>query len=343
MELPLIRTAILGASGYAGGELIRIADRHPQLSVDALVAHSKAGETLRTVHPNLSGGDRRLTALDVDALASFDVVFLALPHGASADPGEQLREAGVTVIDLGSDFRLDSNDRYRFAYGQDHPHPEVLGDWVYGLPELFGKQLAGARAIAVPGCYPTATLLALGPLIEHGLVGGADVVVDAISGVTGAGRGLTEGLLFGNVAEGVRAYGIGGHRHRPEMEMAAEMLGAPLRITFTPHLAPFQRGLLATVSVPTDGAPGDVVAALEDSYSQAPLVRISDAPPSTRWVAGTHGALIWGSVDEHSGRAIVVSAIDNLGKGAAGQAVQAFNVATGLAETTGLTVDGWLP
>lgn len=338
-----MRTAVVGASGYAGGELIRIIDQHPQLSLGTLVAHSRAGQTLRDAHPNLAGGDRHLNALDLEALATYEVVFLALPHGASAEPGERLRQDGVIVVDLGSDYRLDTEERYRFAYGQAHPHSEALAAWVYGLPELFAKELIAARAIAVPGCYPTATSLALAPLLASGLVAGSDVVVDAISGVTGAGRGLKEGLLFGNVAEGATAYGIGGHRHRPEMEMVTEMLGLPMRITFTPHLAPFQRGLLATVSVPVDGTAADIVAVLGDFYEAHSLVGVSRQPPSTRWVAGTHGALVWGTRDEHSGRAIVVSVIDNLGKGAAGQAVQALNVAMGWDEMTGLTINGWLP
>ncbi len=337
-----MRTAIVGASGYAGGELIRIADRHRHLSVGTLVAHSKAGSRLRDVHPNLPGGDRRLETLDLDELSSFEVVFLALPHGASAQPGEYLRRAGVVVVDLGSDFRLDTPERYRQAYGGDHPHPEVLGEWTYGLPELFAEDLKGARAIAVPGCYPTAALLALAPLIRHGVAGGSDVVVDAISGVTGAGRGLKESLLFGSVAEGVRPYGVGGHRHRPEMEMATECLGRGMRITFTPHLAPFQRGLIATVSVPAGDQSVDVMSILAEFYAKSPLVRVGHEPPSTRWVAGSDGAIVWGTHDDHSGRIVVIGAIDNLGKGAAGQAVQAFNVAMGFEETEGLTIDGWL-
>lgn len=338
-----MKTAVVGASGYAGGELVRILDGHPALDLQMLVAHRRAGQRLGDSHPNLSGGDRVLAPLDIDLLVEFDVVFLALPHGASAAPGAELRKAGVAVVDLGSDFRLDTSERYESAYGDPHPSPAELEHWVYGLPELFGKQLQAATAIAVPGCYPTAALLALAPLIEAGLIERPDVVVDAISGVTGAGRSTRESLLFGNIAEGVAAYGVGGHRHRPEMEMGAELLGQPVAVTFTPHLAPYQRGLLATVSVPATGSASDVTDALEARYASDPLVTVADRPPSTRWVAGSHRAAVWGTRDDRTGRAIVVSVIDNLGKGAAGQAVQALNVAMDWEPTTGLTVDGWLP
>ncbi len=337
-----MQAAVVGASGYAGGELVRILDGHPELSLEGLYGNRHAGSRLSAVHPNLAGGDRVLDAVELESLASHDVVFLALPHGASADFGKRLRELDVLVVDLGSDYRLDSDERYEAAYGQPHPHPDQLASWVYALPELFEKELVGARAIAVPGCYPTATLLALAPLIDAGLVSEPDVVVDAISGVTGAGRGLKDSLLYGNIAEGAKAYGVGGHRHRPEMVMAAGKLGADLRITFTPHLAPFQRGLIATVSVPTSADEVDVPSVLREFYAERPMVEVSSEPPSTRWVAGAHGAKLWGALDVHSSRIIVISVIDNLGKGAAGQAVQALNVAVGWPETLGLTTDGWL-
>ncbi len=184
----MIRTAIFGASGYGGGELIRLIDEHPDLEATYLGAHTKAGATLSVVHPHLGGGERMLQSNEPDPLPDVDIAFFALPHGASAEPAMRMRAAGAKVVDLGSDFRLDTAERYRAAYGSDHPHPEQLGQWVYGLPELFAEELAGADRIAVPGCYPTSALLGIAPLHRAGLVSGP-VIVDSVSGVSGAGRG----------------------------------------------------------------------------------------------------------------------------------------------------------
>ena len=341
-----VTAAVLGASGYAGGELVRLLDGHPGIDPVYLGAHAAGGRRLDEVHPHLTGGERVLGSSELSDLPQTDLVFLALPHGASAALGSALASRGTLVVDLGSDFRLDTPERYRSAYDSEHPLPEELGSWAYGLPELFGDELRGAHRIAVPGCYPTAALLAAGPLVAAGLVTPEHLVVDALSGVTGAGRAVQQDLMFGEVGEGVRAYGVGGHRHRPEMEMALQRLaGAPVRLSFTPHLVPIQRGLLATVTAPlTTGADEAVIGTvLRDAYAASRFVEVIDRPPQTRWVVGSNRALVAAKVDHHAATVIVVAAIDNLLKGAAGQAVQCANLALGVDEGEGLPAAGLLP
>lgn len=336
-----VKTAVFGASGYAGGELVRLIDAHDSLELVHLGAHTREGAVLADVHPQLAGGDRRFGPNDPDALDDVDLVFLALPHGASAEVGHVLRERGMVVVDLGSDFRLDTPERYAFAYGDPHPHPEELAEWDYGLPELF--DLAGSKAIAAPGCYPTSVLLALVPLLAAGLVSDQGIVADCLSGVSGAGRSVREDLMFGSVDEGVRAYGVASHRHRPEIEAALDAtLGGEHRIVFTPHLVPMQRGILATVTAAaiTDDDP---VECLRDHYAKAAFVDVVDGPPQTRWVVGSNRALVAAFRDERTGAVIAQCAIDNLLKGAAGQAVQAANLALGLPEASGLPLSGWMP
>ena len=274
-----IQIAIFGASGYAGGELVRLVDAHPEMEVAYLGAHSRVGATLGSVHPHLTGADRELGPIDSAAVAGVDLAFLALPHGASAEPAMQLLERGVKVADLGSDFRLDSVDRYEAAYGAAHPFPDELGKWPYGLPELFRKDLVGVDRVAVPGCYPTSALLALGPLFADGLLEGAPFVVDAVSGVSGAGRGAKESLMFGAVDEGVAAYGVLTHRHRPEMEQGlAAVGGSEPKIMFTPHLVPMQRGILSTCYAPVAGGVGstDITDSFHSWYGSC-LLYTSDA------------------------------------------------------------------
>lgn len=337
-----LAAAVLGASGYAGGELVRILDEHPSFEVSYLGAYTQAGSTLGEVHPHLPGPDRVLEPIDVDRLTGVDVAFLALPHGSSWEAGHRLAEAGVAVFDLGSDYRMDTPQRYEYAYGEPHPLPDQLDAWVYGLPELFGASLPGSGRVAVPGCYPTSALLGLGPLLSAGLIEGP-MVVDSMSGVTGAGRGLKAGLTFGAVDESVKAYGIATHRHRPEIEMGLEAIAeAPATVQFTPHLVPMQRGILSTCSAGLVEA-GRIDDTLRDAYATTPFVDVLDQPSQTRWVVGSNRALVHAVEDHHSGRAIVTVAIDNLGKGAAGQAVQCSNLALGFPETAGLTTAGWLP
>jgi len=336
--------AVLGASGYAGGEVVRFVDEHDALDLVYLGAHSNAGGVLGDVHPHLSDRDRPLGPHDLEVIPDVDLAFLALPHGASWQLGDALANRGSKVVDLGSDYRLDSNERYASAYGADHPLPAELPRWRYGLPELF--DLTGADRVASPGCYPTAVLLALVPLVRAGMIAAGTVVADCLSGVSGAGRSMKEDLLFGNVAEGVRAYGVTSHRHRPEIEMAIEHgTGTAHPVVFTPHLIPMQRGELATVTA--TAVPGItremLLAALRDAYAAAPFVDVVEIPPQTRWVVGSNRALVTAFLDEPTGMVIAQGAIDNLVKGAAGQAVQAANVMLGLAETAGLPTSGWMP
>ena len=337
-----LTAAVLGASGYAGGELVRLIDGHPSLEVAFLGAHTRAGATLGEVHPHLSGLGRVLQAIDLDRLPEVEVAFLALPHGLSWDVGDRLARAGAAVFDLGSDYRMDTPERYAQAYGGPHPLPEELARWVYGLPELFGNFLPEAGRVAIPGCYPTSALLGLAPLLAAGLIEGP-IVVDSMSGVTGAGRGLRADLTFGAVDEGVRAYGVASHRHRPEIEMGLEAAsGVAVAVQFTPHLVPMQRGMLSTCSAGMI-VPGGIDETLREAYTGTPFVDVVDQPPNTRWVVGSNRALIYAAEDHHSGRVIITVAIDNLGKGAAGQAVQCANLALGFPETAGLSTVGWLP
>jgi N-acetyl-gamma-glutamyl-phosphate reductase len=332
--------AIIGASGYAGGELIRFVDAHPALRPVHLGANTHAGEPLAAVHPHLGGGHRILGSIAAEAVPDVDLAFLALPHGAAAPVAMSLLARGIKVADLGSDFRLDTVARYREAYGTAHPYPEQLGRWPFGIPELYAASIASSDRVAVPGCYPTSAVLAVAPLLAAGLVSPERIVVDSISGVSGAGRTLDEGLLFGAIDESVRAYAVTTHRHRPEMERA---LGAT--VVFTPHLAPMQRGILTTVYAATaGGADAEAIAgALEKAYDGAPFVDVIDRPPETRWVVGSNRCLLASFVDERTGTVIVLAALDNLVKGAAGQGVQCANLMLGLDEAAGLPVDGWMP
>lgn len=341
----MIRAAIFGASGHGGGELIRLIDAHPELDAVYLGAHSKAGSRLSEVHPQLGGADRVLQTNTPDELPDVDVAFFALPHGTSAGPAIKMRAAGARVVDLGSDFRLDTPERYEAAYGSPHPHPEQLGQWVYGLPELFAAELQGADRIAVPGCYPTSALLGIAPLHREGLVAGG-VIVDSVSGVSGAGRAAKEHLMFGAVDEGAAAYAVLTHRHQPEIEQVLGQIGAfEPAVIFTPHLIPMQRGILTTCYIPVaDHVDEDAIAAIyADAYAETPFVEISNASPNTRWVTNSNRVLVKPHFDPRTNTAVVLVALDNLTKGTAGAAIQSVNVALGLEETAGLPMAGWMP
>jgi N-acetyl-gamma-glutamyl-phosphate reductase len=340
------RVAIIGASGFAGGELVRLVDEHPSLDVSYLGARASSGRPLGELHPHLAGGERVLGPSDAGAIPEVDLAFLALPHGASTEVGSALAARDNIVVDLGSDFRLRDETRYQHAYGTEHSHPEELGLWVYGLPEIFGDAVASSRRIAVAGCYPTAAVLALAPLLAAGLITSTNIVIDAVSGITGAGRATRDDLTFTAVDEGLRAYGVTTHRHRHEMEQAlGDAAGEEPTITFTPHLAPIQRGILATCYARTETGIGatELVEALSAAYGAAPFVEMVDEPPQTRWVAGSNRCLLSAFLDEHTGTAVVLAAIDNLVKGAAGNAVQCANLALGLDESAGLPLSGWMP
>ncbi|MBM7079749.1 N-acetyl-gamma-glutamyl-phosphate reductase [Micromonospora humida] len=331
-----IRVAVAGASGYAGGELLRLIAGHPEFDLVAATAHRQAGAPVTAVHPQLVGLDLTFAATDPATLADADLVFLALPHGESAALAAELPES-VRVVDLGADHRLRDADAWSRYYGGPH-----AGAWTYGLPELPGQRaaIAGATRVANTGCYAVAITLALAPLIAAGAVAPADVVVVAASGTSGAGRAAKAHLLGSEVMGDLSPYKVGAHQHVPEIKQATGATG----LSLTPVLAPMPRGILATVTaVPTGDA--DPRAVLADAYADAPFVHLlpEGAWPHTAATAGANSCHLQATVDVDSGRVIVVSAIDNLGKGAAGQAVQNANLMLGLPETTGLPLFGVAP
>jgi N-acetyl-gamma-glutamyl-phosphate reductase len=342
---------VAGASGYAGGEILRLLLAHPQFEVGAVTAASSAGERLGAVHPHLVPlADRVLEPTTVDTLAGHDVVFLALPHGHSGALAAQMPD-GVVVIDCGADFRLESESAWTSFYDTAY-----AGSWPYGLPELPGpagsvqrEQLAGATRIAVPGCYPTGISLALAPGFAAGLLEPDDVVVVAASGTSGAGKSLKPHLLGSEVMGSMSPYGVGGvHRHTPEIEQnLSRAAGETVTVSFTPTLAPMPRGILATCTARlrpgTD--PASVRGAWESAYADEPFVHVlpEGSWPATASVVGSNHVQLQVTVDERLGRVVVVSAIDNLTKGTAGAAVQCANLALGLEETLGLPIAGVAP
>ncbi|MEC8425190.1 MAG: N-acetyl-gamma-glutamyl-phosphate reductase [Myxococcota bacterium] len=333
---------IVGISGYAGIELHRILETHPMVRVSMVAAGRAAGEALDGLWPRVDPrGTIYIEEPDTRKLAErCEVVFLALPHGVSAGLVAPLLDAGLTVIDVGADFRLPDPAVWKETYGSDHAAPELLSEAVYGLPEKNREALHGARLVACPGCYPTAVAVAAMPLLEEGL---ADfLIADCLSGVSGAGRKAGTRNLYGEVNDSSVAYGLGGtHRHVVEME---QLLGVP--VSFTPHLVPMTRGMLATVHARPAGALPDaaaLTALFERRYAGHPMVQVAPRPPATREVRGTARARVHAVVDEKRGVITVTSAIDNLGKGAAGQAVHCMNLALGIPETTGLPVHPFLP
>ena len=336
-----VRVAVAGASGYAGGELLRLLAVHPEFQVSAITGHGSAGSRLTDVHPQLvTYGDLRLAPNEPAALAGADLVFLALPHGASAALAAQLPR-DVAVVDLGADFRLRDPAAWRRWYPGEH-----AGTWTYGLPELPGQRplIASTRRVANTGCYAVATTLALAPLIAAGIAEPDDVVVVAASGTSGAGRAAKAHLLASEVAGDLSPYKVGAHQHVPEIRQATRAAS----LSVTPVLAPMPRGILATVTTrpARTGLDADAVrAVLAEAYADEPFVHLL---PEGRWphtaaTLGSNSCHLQATVDVDSGRLIVVSAIDNLGKGAAGQAVQNANLMLGLPETAGLSANGVAP
>jgi N-acetyl-gamma-glutamyl-phosphate reductase len=343
------RVGIVGASGYGGAELLRLCAGHPGLEVAVATAGARAGTpvashtpSLAAAYPTLAYGPTEPAALD-----GLDVVFLALPHGRSQDLVPDLLGRVGVIVDLAADFRLADPGLYPVWYGEEHHAPELLATFAYGLPELHRDDLVGATRIAAPGCYPTATLLALAPLVEAGVLalpgdGGPALVVDAASGTSGAGRAPKDDLHFAAVDEDFVAYGLLDHRHTAEMEQ-----GLGTTVLFTPHLAPMVRGILATCYArPAD--PGgltteDAMQLLHDRYDDEPFVVVADAPPSTKAASGSNTAHLSVRVDPRTGWVVVLAAIDNLVKGAAGQAVQCANLALDLPEGAGLPLVGVYP
>lgn len=343
------KVGIVGASGYGGAELLRLCAGHPDLQVAVAQAGAAAGQHVAAHTPSLAAAYRDLVygPTDVAGLDGLDLVFLALPHGQSQSLVPDLVDRVGVVVDLAADFRLQDPADYPTWYGEAHTAPDLLATFAYGLPELHRPDLVGATRIAAPGCYPTAALLGLAPLVDAGVLATADVgapslVVDAASGTSGAGRAPKDHLHFAAVDEDFVAYGLLDHRHTAEMEQG---LGTP--VLFTPHLAPMVRGILATCYArPAAGGAlttADALALLAERYADEPFVMVSEAPPSTKAASGSNTAHLSVRVDPRTGWVVVLSAIDNLIKGAAGQAVQCANLALGLPEGTGLPVVGVYP
>ena len=345
----MIRAGILNVTGYAGSELVRILHRHPEVSIVCVTGRSAAGQKLEEVFPHLAGLD---LVIQPELDGSLDLVFSALPHKASAEAVIPLLNDGVKVVDISADFRLRQASEYEEWYGVPHPGPQYLEEAVYGLTELNRAEVAPARLVANPGCYPTGPILGLAPAIKHGLVT-PDIVVDGKSGVSGAGRGLSLNTHFSEVNENVKAYSVDGHRHLPEI---VQELGKQvptdtgnqsehaLKVTFLAHLIPMTRGILSSCYAPLNpdafsswgDSKNEVRRIYSDFYAREPFVEVTAEPPQTKQALGSNMCLVYPTVDVRTGRLIVITCLDNLVKGAAGQAVQNMNVMCGLPETTAL-------
>ena len=337
-----MRVGIVGASGYTGAELMRLVASHPEMEVVLATGDTQAGTAVADLYPSLRPvyGGMQFEPYTPEAVEGLDVVFCGLPHGASQAIVPEVKDRVKWVLDLSADFRLKDPAAYPQWYGAEHTAPELLADFAYGLPELFRGELIGASGVAVPGCYPTAASLALAPLVRAGMVETTGIVVDAASGVSGAGRALKHTSHFCTVDEDFAAYGLLDHRHTPEME---QVLGA--QVLFTPHLAPMTRGILATCYArPTSPTTTDeVLATLTDFYADEPFVQVIEGAPTTKAVLGSNSAFVTARADERTGWVLALCAIDNLVKGASGQAVQCANLLAGLPETTGLPLVGTYP
>ncbi len=340
-----VKVGIINVTGYAGAELARLLHNHPEVEITSITGRSEAGKKLTEVFPHLAEID---LTIEPDLTDSIDFVFSALPHAASAEACAPLARAGVAVVDISADFRIKDPAEYSEWYGGAHPAPDLLPAAVYGLPEIYREQIKSAKLIANPGCYPESALLGLAPAVKAGIIA-PDVIIDAKSGISGAGRGLKLNLHLGEAAENVSAYGLDGHRHLPEVvqelasmwPVAEAPTNARPKVTFTPHLVPMTRGILSTCYAPLNGGAALDTATVrhvyEDFYREEPFVRVADTPPSTKQTRGTNHCLVYPTVDSRAQRLVVVSVIDNLVKGAAGQAIQNMNLMLGFPETTALT------
>lgn len=340
----MISVGIIGASGFTGAELLRICASHPHFEVKYATGDSQAGTLARSLYPSLAATYPNLVfeEFEIDKALACDVLFLGLPHEASLELVPQLVNKVKLVVDLSAAFRLTDTSKYPQWYGFAHTHPELVASAVYGLPELYREQLKTARLVATPGCYVTAASLALQPLVKAGAIDPIGVIVDAASGVSGAGRAAKHSNSFNTVDEDFTAYGLLDHRHTPEIE---QVTGA--QILFTPHLAPMNRGILATCyarpAAGTTPTTASLLATLARAYAKEPLVVVGQNSPSTKATLGTNVTHITARYDERTGYVMVLSALDNLAKGASGGAVQAANVALGLNELDGLSLVGMYP
>ena len=350
-----LKVGIINVTGYAGAELARLLYNHPEAELVSVTGRSETGKKLADVFPHLASYD---LTIEPEVGKSIHFAFSALPHAASAEACAPLVRAGTPVVDISADFRLKNASEYAEWYGGEHPAPDLLASAVYGLPELYREQIKSAKLIANPGCYPESALLALAPAIKAGIIA-PEIIIDSKSGVSGAGRGLALNLHLGEAGESVSAYGLNGHRHLPEMVQEIAAMWPPVeaprpstpKVTFTPHLIPMTRGILSTVYAPL--YPGDLPAgdagkaAVRDLYQQSykdePFVRIADSPPSTKQTRGSNMCLVYPTIDVRTERVVIVSVLDNLVKGAAGQAIQNMNLMMGLPETMALDMPAVYP
>jgi len=337
-----LKVSIIGATGYTGAELVKILLRHPKVEIEAITSQSFAGKKISEVYPWLST-DLVCQSLDVERIASFSsFIFLALPHAASMEVVGKLYLKRKRIVDLSADFRLESPPVYERWYGVAHKKKDLLKQAVYGLPELYREKIKGARLVANPGCYPTSTILSLAPLLRFDLIKEDSIIVDSKSGVTGAGRKLSLKTHFPEVNENLSAYQVGCHRHIPEIEQElAKLAQKEVKITFVPHLVPLNRGILSTcyADLKDSPQPKDLVKVFEDFYREEPFVEIlpQGCFPQVKDVVNSNRCQIGLMVDEKKRRVIVISTIDNLGKGASSQAVQNMNIMCGFEETMGLS------
>jgi N-acetyl-gamma-glutamyl-phosphate reductase len=337
-----VRVAILGASGFVGGELLRLCAAHPHLRPAKLFGDSQSGQFVADVHPHLALAYRqaKIDRWSEEALDGIDLVFAALPHGQTQAIAPAILGRGIPFVDLGADFRLSTAKAYETWYGEPHRAPELLDRFVYGIPELHREEIGRATAVAAAGCYPTAAILALKPLVDAGLMQPDSIVVDAWSGVSGAGRAAKEATSFNTIAGSATAYGLLSHRHTAEMEGS---LGA--KLLFTPHLAPMTRGILATCYARAAGpmTEKEPLEVLHAAYRDEPFVHVTEQSPATKWTAGSNMVQVTARYDERTGRVLAIAALDNLVKGAAGQMIQCANLMLGFDEAAGLPVCGVYP
>lgn len=345
----MIRVVIVG-DGYAAADLVRVLSLHEKVRIAAVTSVDNVGRRISELYPSLTGlVDITLQETDLQQLKTqADAAFLALPHGLSVPIVSELAESGIKCVDLGADFRLKDVETYKKHYHLEHERPDLLREAVYGLPEIYRKEVKGARIVANPGCFPTGAILGLAPLLRAGLISTKGIIVDSKSGVSGAGRGLSRNTHFCEVNEGFKAYGVGNHRHAPEIEQElSAAAGEKVSITFTPHLVPMSRGILTTAyaEMKPGARPDEIRRVLEESYGSERFVKLlpPGTYPQTRWVYGSNYVHIGVYTNPDEGRVIVITAIDNLTKGAAGQAVQNFNLLFGLDEAEALKAPAIYP
>lgn len=345
----MINVGIIGATGYAGEQLVWILNNHSKVNIEFISSYNYSNERYSEIYNNYYSFFHQIcidTEEALNKLELIDVLFIALPHSKSFEITRKALQLGVKVIDLGADFRLNSEEEYETWYGAQHGYPEVLKDAVYGLTEVKREEIKKSSLIANPGCYPTASILGLAPLLKNSLIDDRSIIIDAKSGVSGAGRAATIGNLFSECNESIKAYSVAKHRHTPEIEQElGKVSGKDIILSFTPHLAPMNRGILATCysRLKNKITKEDVLELYRNFYRDEYFIKIIDGLPETRWVKGSNLCHIGIEVDSRTDRVIVVSAIDNLIKGAAGQAVQNMNVMFGIEETKGLDFVAMFP